>query len=87
MDVQDYCPGEISVKTRGKFMIIEGNHKVRQNGLNFTSRHFENRYLLPDNALPDELQYSFRSEGILQVQVARDDSLKKLMDAAAAHAP
>ena len=81
MDVQNFRPGEISVSAKGKFMVIEGNHQVHQNGLSFTSRHFENRYLFPDNALPEILTYSLDPEGILEVRVARDDSIKDFMGA------
>jgi len=85
LDVQTFRPSEISVKTRGKFVVIEGNQEEQQDGLNFTSHHFENRYLLPENAIPDELQYNLGSDGILQVEVARDggyDPMQQFMGAA-----
>jgi len=76
LDIQDFRPCELSVRTKVNFLVIEGNREVVQNGLRFTSRHFENRYLLPENALPKELHYNFRSDGVLQVEVARHDSLR-----------
>lgn len=79
VDVQDFRPAEISVKIKGRFVAIKGNHEDQLNGHRYTSRHFEHAYLLPENAMPDELQYSISADGILQVEVARDTSAKELM--------
>jgi len=77
--MQEFHPGEISVKTMGKFVVIEGNHEERQSVHSFISRHFVRRYLLPDNAMPEEVQYNLTSDGILKIEVARGGMMKDLV--------
>jgi len=79
LDMQEFHPGEISVKTMGKFVVIEGNHEERQAVHSFISRHFVRRYLLPDNAMPEEVQYNLTSDGILKIEVARGGVMKELV--------
>jgi len=71
LDVWGFQPDEINVKTKGKFLVVEGNHEVMQKGLSFISHHFENRYFLPDNAIQKMLQYNISLGGILQVEIPR----------------
>lgn len=79
LDMQPFQPGEINVKTVGKFVVVEGNHEERQNVHSFTSRHFVRRYLLPENAMPEEVEYNLSPDGILKIEVARGGVMKELM--------
>jgi len=79
LDMEPYQPGEINVKTVGRFVVIEGNHEERQNVHNFTSRHFVRRYLLPTNAMAEEVEYNLSPDGILKIEVARGGIMKELL--------
>lgn len=47
LDVQQFIPNEITVKTTDKFIIVEGKHEEKQDEHGFVSRHFQRRYMLP----------------------------------------
>lgn len=49
LDVQQFTPNEISVKTTEKFIIVEGKHEEKADEHGFVSRHFVRRYQLPGN--------------------------------------
>jgi len=74
VDMQEFQPSEIKVKTMGNFVVIEGNHAERLNAHDlFSSRHFVRRcYLLPDDTINHEVHHHLGSDGILKIEVARD---------------
>lgn len=47
LDVQQFGPHEISVKTVDDFIVVEGKHEERQDEHGFVSRQFVRRYQLP----------------------------------------
>ncbi|KAJ8963110.1 hypothetical protein NQ318_018575 [Aromia moschata] len=47
LDVQQFAPNEIVVKTNGNSIIVEGKHEEKQDEHGFISRHFVRRYVLP----------------------------------------
>lgn len=47
LDVQQFIPNEITVKTTDKFIIVEGKHEEKQDEHGFVSRQFQRRYMLP----------------------------------------
>jgi HSP20 family molecular chaperone IbpA len=74
VDMHEFQPSEIKVKTMGNFVVIEGNHAERHTAHDlFTSLHFVRRcYLLPDDTMNHEVHHHFNSNGILEIEVARD---------------
>ena len=83
--MQEFEPEEIKVNIMDKCVVVEGNYEERQNVHNFTSRHFVRRFLLPDNAMAEELQCHLSSNGILTIKVARGDRMTEFMGTE--HAP
>jgi len=79
LNVQDFQPDEINVRTMGKFVIIEGNQEERQNVHSFTRRNFVRRYLLPENVLPEEVLYSLSPSGVLKIEAPRGGRMRELM--------
>lgn len=47
LDVQQFTPSEITVKTTEKFIVVEGKHEEKQDEHGFVSRHFVRKYMLP----------------------------------------
>ncbi|CAG0899901.1 unnamed protein product [Darwinula stevensoni] len=67
LDVQQFTPEEISVKTVENSVVIEGKHEEKRDEHGFISRHFQRRYLLPENVRPESIQSSLSSDGVLTV--------------------
>lgn len=73
MELPQFSPEEITVKTRDDFLIIEGAHKEKDDeaGQGQISRSFTRRYILPVNADQDAIQCDLDAEGVLKVTVPR----------------
>ncbi|CAG0897988.1 unnamed protein product, partial [Darwinula stevensoni] len=67
LDVQQFAPEEISVKTVENFVVIEAKHEEKRDEHGFISRHFQRRYLLPENVRPEDIQSSLSYDGVLTV--------------------
>lgn len=46
LDVQQFTPNEITVKTVDNAIVVEGKHEEKQDEHGFVSRHFVRRYVL-----------------------------------------
>lgn len=75
LDVQQFAPNEITVKTSGNSILVEGKHEEKQDEHGFISRHFVRRYLLPQDHDINDVVSSLSSDGILTV-TAPKKSLK-----------
>lgn len=67
LDVQQFSPEEITVKTVGKNIIIEAKHEERQDEHGFVSRHFLRRYVLPPSHDVINITSSLSSDGVLTI--------------------
>lgn len=67
LDVQQFTPNEITVKTNDNSIIVEGKHEEKQDEHGFISRHFVRRYLLPQDHDINEVVSTLSSDGILTV--------------------
>ncbi|XP_070496624.1 heat shock protein 23-like [Chironomus tepperi] len=76
VDVQQFNPNEISVKTVDNFVVIEGNHEERQDEHGFISRKFTRRYALPKGYDPNTVTSSLSSDGVLTVKAPKPQSLE-----------
>lgn len=75
LDVQQFAPNEITVKTTGNSIVVEGKHEEKQDEHGYISRHFVRRYVLPQEHDINEVVSSLSSDGILTV-TAPKKSLK-----------
>nr|APX61064.1 heat shock protein 19.5 [Antheraea pernyi] len=82
MDVQNYTPDQIQVKTIGNEILVEGKKEIkREDG--WTRGHFERRFLLPEGFPPERVEchldkgklklIAFRSEPIEERNVPIQD--------------
>lgn len=71
LDVQQFKPEELKVKTVDNFVVIEGKHEEKPDEHGYISRHFVRRYKLPEGAKPEDMQCNLSSDGVLQIQCRR----------------
>jgi len=67
LDVQQFTPNEITVKTTEKHIIVEGKHEEKADEHGFISRHFVRRYQLPTGINPNDVSSTLSSDGVLTV--------------------
>nr|CAD7398815.1 unnamed protein product [Timema poppensis] len=67
LDVQQFSPSEITVKTVGNEVIVEAKHEEKQDEHGYVSRHFLRRYLLPTDIEVKDVVSSLSSDGVLTV--------------------
>lgn len=71
LDVQQFTPQELSVKTVDNFIVVEGKHEERQDEHGFISRQFTRRYPLPQDIKPENVECNISSDGVLLITAAR----------------
>lgn len=69
MDVENIAPNEISVKTVGNSIVVEGNHEERQDEHGYISRQFKRRFALPEGYNVKDVVSTLSSDGVLTVKV------------------
>jgi len=67
IDMQNFTPEEINVKTIGSYVEISGNHEEKKEGEGTVSRKYSRKYNIPENVDPLTITSSFSPEGILTV--------------------
>lgn len=67
LDVQQFSPEEITVKTRDNFVIVEAKHEEKQDEHGFISRHFIRRYVLPTTHDVMQVTSNLSSDGVLTI--------------------
>ncbi|RLU15937.1 hypothetical protein DMN91_011695 [Ooceraea biroi] len=67
LDVQQFSPDEITVKTVDNHVIVEAKHEERQDEHGYISRHFVRRYLLPPSHDLANVNSTLSSDGILTI--------------------
>ncbi|XP_066998533.2 protein lethal(2)essential for life [Anabrus simplex] len=73
LDVQQFKPEEVVVKTVGNSLVIEGKHEERKDPHGFISRQFKRRYILPDDVDPETVTSKLSSDGILTIEAPRKE--------------
>lgn len=71
VDVQQFKPSEIIVKTVDNMVVIEGKHEEREDDHGIISRHFVRRCPLPEGYDPNDVTSSLSSDGILTVKAPK----------------
>ncbi|XP_026319627.1 protein lethal(2)essential for life-like [Hyposmocoma kahamanoa] len=72
LDVLHFSPDEISVRTDGGFVIVEGRHDEKRDEHGWVARHFTRRYALPEGCTEDSVQSRLSSDGVLTVTAMLD---------------
>lgn len=71
VDVQQFEPEEITVRTDEKCITIEGKHEEKKDQHGYISRHFVRRYMLPQGYDIGHVKPSLSSDGILTITAPR----------------
>ncbi|XP_029667506.1 protein lethal(2)essential for life-like [Formica exsecta] len=71
VDVQQFTPEEITVRTDDKYITVEGKHNDRKDRHGYVSRQFVRRYLLPKGYDIGHVKPSLSSDGILTITAPR----------------
>lgn len=72
IDVHQFAPSEIVVKTVGRQIVVEGKHEEKQDAHGYISRHFVRKYTVPEGHEPNEVFSTLSSDGVLTVTAPRD---------------
>lgn len=67
VDVQQFAPEEITVRTDDKCITVEGKHEEKQDQHGYISRHFVRRYMLPQGYDMGHVKPSLSSDGVLTI--------------------
>lgn len=68
IDVRQFKPHEIVVKTNDDYVVVEGRHSQRNDGNGLVERHFLRKYLLPRGFNANEVISDLSSDGILSIK-------------------
>lgn len=77
LNVKDFGPKEISVKTADGFIVIEGKHEEKKDELGFISRHFVRRYALPEECSAEKVESRLSHGGVLTITAPRIQVVKR----------
>lgn len=72
LDVKDFIPNEISVKTIDNAVVVEAKHEERKDSSGYISRQFKRRYTIPREFNIHEIDTQLSSDGMLTINVPRD---------------
>ena len=75
VDVHDYKPEEITVKTVGHTIIVELSHSDKEDEFGFIARKFSKKFVLPPNMNMQEIS-TWTLKGSLYLKVPSNDSDK-----------
>ncbi|XP_068082413.1 alpha-crystallin A chain [Anabrus simplex] len=71
LDVHQFKPEEVTVKTVGNSVVVEAKHEERPDEHGYISRQFQRRYSLPDDVDPDAVTSKLSSDGILLIEAPK----------------
>lgn len=77
IQVKDYAPEEISVKTADGFIVVEGKHEERQDDYGYIARQFIRRVQVPEGCRIEEVVSKLTGDGLLIITVPRPRVVKK----------
>lgn len=75
LDVHQFAPREINVKTVDDSVVIEGTHEERPDEHGYVSRHFLRRYVLSKDYDVDHIACALSSDGVLTIVAPKVDNL------------
>lgn len=68
VDVHQFAPNEITVKTVDQAIVIDAQHEEKEDDLGYISRHFRRRYQLPEEYQAKDVIAMLSSDGVLTVK-------------------
>lgn len=68
LNVYQFSPSEITVKTVDDVVIIEGKHEEKQDEHGYVTRQFTRRYKLPKEYDPKDVVSTMSSDGVLTIR-------------------
>ncbi|CAG0922141.1 unnamed protein product [Notodromas monacha] len=71
LDVQQFTPEEISVKTVDNYVVIEGKHEEKEDEHGYIQRHFVRKYQLPEGVKAEAVTSSLSSDGVLAIRAPK----------------
>lgn len=73
LDVQDYSPDELVVKTVDEHLLVEGKHEEKADEHGYITRSFKRRYVLPPEVDKDDVQVECEIglDGVLRISVPK----------------
>lgn len=71
LNVKQFSPEEITVKTVDNAIVIHGKHEEKQDEHGFVSREFNRRYMLPEGVNPEKVTSSLSPDGVLTISAPR----------------
>lgn len=74
VDVHQFAPEEIIVKTIGDQVIVEGRHEEKQDDHGYVSRHFVRKYDLPADHRAEDVVSTLSSDGVLTITAPKKKS-------------
>ncbi|XP_065360916.1 heat shock protein 27 [Calliphora vicina] len=77
MDVAQFTPNELTVKTVDRTVVVEGKHEEREDEHGFIQRHFIRKYTLPKGYDPKDVVSTISSDGVLTVKAPPPPSKTK----------
>lgn len=85
MNVKQFAPNELTVKTIDNCIVVEGQHEDKEDGHGVISRHFIRKYMLPKGYDPSEVLSTLSSDGILTVKapppaLKTDETMERIVD-------
>ncbi|CAG4950723.1 unnamed protein product [Parnassius apollo] len=75
LDVQNFTPDQIAVKTVGNEIMVEGKKEIKRDG-GWTRSHFERRFLLPEGFPPERVECHL-DKGKLKLIAFRAEALEE----------
>jgi len=73
LNVSEYLPEELSIKTEGDVLIVLAKHETKaEGGHSYVSKQFEQRFSLPSGVKPDKISSKLSKEGVLTVTAPRE---------------
>ena len=76
MDIQQFNPNEVTVKTVDNSIIVEGKHEERPDEHGYISRQFTRRYTLPKGYDPNSVCSTLSSDGVLTIKAPPPQQLE-----------
>lgn len=67
LDVQQFSPDEITVKTVDNHVVVEAKHEEKQDEHGYISRHFVRKYVLPPSHDLVNITSTLSSDGVLTI--------------------
>ncbi|PVD29124.1 hypothetical protein C0Q70_11721 [Pomacea canaliculata] len=71
IDVQQFKPEEINIKTKDNSVIINACHEERPDEHGYVKREFTRQYRLPDDIDPNTVTSSLNGDGVLTIKAPR----------------